>query len=70
MYAGLVDLDRADTGDDLAGRHVPVANDLSTALPVDQMGVLVDPLLNLGFNRLSQQRLGALTQDRSQNIVR
>ena len=51
-------LDRPDAGDQRAGRVMPFADPLAAAGVIHKIGVPLDPVGDLRFNRLPQQALG------------
>jgi hypothetical protein len=50
--------------------QVTVAHDLAAAFAVGHFGVTVDPLSDLGLDRLGQHPLSSLPQDVAQYVLR
>jgi hypothetical protein len=70
QHARLRQVDRPDAGDQRAGRVMPVADDLPAAPGViHNIGVELDPVGDLRFNRLPQQALRPVAQNLGQQIT-
>jgi len=69
MHPWSGDFDRPDARHHRPRRSVAVADHLAMALFIGDVGVVVDPLLHLGLDRLGQQRPGPLTDHVSERIA-
>ena len=70
MDAGLLDFDGADAGEDRPLGQVAVADDLLASGLVPQVGVVVDPVGDLGLDGLGQEAAGPLAEQVGQGVAR
>jgi hypothetical protein len=69
MHPRLLDFDRSHSGKDASGWQVAVANNLSMSGLVANLSMGIDPIGNLGFDRLGQQSLGTFSENAAQHIL-
>ena len=69
MHPRLLHFHRTDAGENRALRHVAIADDLAVALGIAARGVFLDPGLDLRLDGLSDDPLGAVTDDLGEHIL-
>src|SRR5437764_7189205 len=69
MYPRLLDFDWPHTRENRPAGQMAVANNLSMSGLVANLSMGIDPIGNLGFDRLGQQSLGTFSENAAQHIL-
>ena len=70
MHAGLSNRHRPEARKNLSLRQIAVANDLATALVIDQMRMALDVIIHLGLNGLDQHTPCAGMENLAEHVPR